>query len=302
MEILERLRGQANKDMNVEEAEDLLQRLRGAFVEGVEKLEECAVCFEPLEEESAVVLRTCKHIFCAPCLNNIRNSCCPMCRVSYTPDDMVQKAAVQKAVQNNKKKIVRVKQDIVGQSCKLNALFELIDQMKPDEKAVIFSQWTSLLNIVQGEMQLRGHTFTRIDGSMNPQERVDSMEKFDTVRCDSMRTPRFILCSLHACGTGINLERGNVCFMLDPWWNAAAENQAMNRIHRISSTRPVRVYRMVMADSLEQRMLGLQKAKEMLGKGIMERLSQAEKRKARITALRDLFELPENLEQDWEAY
>jgi hypothetical protein len=59
---------------------------------------------------------------------------------------------------------------------------------------------------------------------------------------------------------------------------------------------------MVMADSLEQRMLGVQKAKEMLGKGIMERLSQAEKRKARITALRDLFELPENLEQDWEAY
>lgn len=90
--------------------------------------------------------------------------------------------------------------------------------------------------------------------------------------------------------------------MLDPWWNVAAEKQAMDRIHRISSKKPVRCYRLVMDGTLEQRMLGLQDAKELLGKGAMERLSREEKRKARLTQLRDLFELPENMEQDWEDY
>jgi SNF2 family DNA or RNA helicase len=75
------------------------------------------------------------------------------------------------------------------------------------------------------EFRELGHAFTRIDGSMNPQERIDAMEAFETERCDTMAHPRFILCSLHACGTGINLTRGNVVFMLDPWWNVAAENQ-----------------------------------------------------------------------------
>ena len=137
---------------------------------------------------------------------------------------------------------------------------------------------------------------------MDAQARIDAMEAFDTQRCDSMRTPRFILCSLHACGVGVNLDRANVAFMLDPWWNAATENQAMDRIHRLSSTRPVCIYRLVMHDTLERRMLGLQNAKELLGKGTMERLSQAEKRKARLTQLCHLFELPENLEKDWFEY
>lgn len=214
---------------------------------------------------------------------------------------MISKAAAENAAKS-KAKASKVKRDGLGQSPKLKMLFDLMERMEPDEKGVIFSQWTCLLDIVQKEMEKLGHTFTRIDGSMNAQERIDAMEKFDTQKCDSMRTPRFVLCSLHACGVGINLERGNVAFMLDPWWNAACETQAANRIHRISSTRPVRIYRLLMADTLEHRMLGLQDAKELLGKGAMERLTREEARKARLTQLRDLFQLPESLEQDWVTY
>ena len=115
-----------------------------------------------------------------------------------------------------------------------------------------------------------------------------------------MRTPRFILCSLHACGTGINLTRGNVVFMLDCWWNVAAEQQAMDRVHRVGQTRPVRCIRFVMKDSLEERMIRLQNAKAALGKGSMERLKPEEKRRARLTALRDLFEVDEALERAWD--
>jgi hypothetical protein len=87
------------------------------------------------------------------------------------------------------------------------------------------SIYSSYLNIIQAELRLLGHTYTRIDGTMSADERIDAMEKFDSEGCDSMRTPRFILCSLHACGTGINLTRGNVVLMMDCWWNCAAEDQ-----------------------------------------------------------------------------
>jgi SNF2 family DNA or RNA helicase len=86
---------------------------------------------------------------------------------------------------------------------------------------------------------------------------------------------------------------------VDPWWNAAVEQQAMDRVYRIGQKRPVRVYRFVMKDSLEERMLNIQEAKLALGKGSMEKLSAEEKRQARMTALQDLFEAPDSLFQDW---
>ena len=93
--------------------------------------------------------------------------------------------------------------------------------MEPDEKGVIFSQWTSYLDILENEFIEEGYTYTRLDGTMSTDQRVANMEAFDSEGCDSQRTPRFILCSLMACGTGINLTRGNVVFLMDPWWNAA---------------------------------------------------------------------------------
>lgn len=86
--------------------------------------------------------------------------------------------------------------------------------------------------------------------------------------------------------------------MFDVWWNVAAENQAMDRVHRISQKREVRVYRLLMKDSLEEKMVALQDAKAMLGKGSLEKLQPEEKRKARLTALMDLFSITEE-EVDW---
>jgi SWI/SNF-related matrix-associated actin-dependent regulator of chromatin subfamily A3 len=153
-------------------------------------------------------------------------------------------------------------------------------------------------SLLYAEFVALGHTYTRIDGTMSMQERINAMEAFDSERCDSMRTPRFILCSLHACGTGINLTRGNVVFMMDCWWNVAAENQAMDRVHRIGQKRPVRAIRFLMNDSIEERMVALQDSKAALGKGSLEKLQPEEKRKARLTALRDLFQV-EDVEESW---
>ncbi|CAN0101972.1 unnamed protein product [Scytosiphon promiscuus] len=99
-----------------------------------------------------------------------------------------------------------------------------------------------------------------------------------------------MLASLMAAGTGINLTSANHCFIADPWWNASVESQAMDRVHRIGQTKPVRVVRMVSADSIEDRILEMQEAKQALGSGALRKLKPDEIRKARMTDLRTIFE------------
>ena len=176
-------------NLDPEEAEELLAKLQGTFEENA--LEECVVCLNEMEEESAIILRTCKHIFCQACLNQIRNHCCPLCRVSYTPDDMIKKD-VAKAATSGKKPPKSDKSNF-GRAPKVQAMLNAIEEMAPDEKGVIFSQWTSYLDIIEHELRSVGHTYTRIDGSMNMDERIEAMEAFDTERCDTVRYPRFIL-------------------------------------------------------------------------------------------------------------
>lgn len=91
---------------------------------------------------------------------------------------------------------------------------------------MIFSQFTSHLDIIGKTMKGAGHSFVRIDGSVCAANRISAISRFNSDDADS---PRFILCSLLASGTGINLTRANWCFMMDVWWNDAVESQAMDR-------------------------------------------------------------------------
>ena len=176
-----------------EEGSKLLDHLRGAFA--AVELVECAVCLNELEEQNAVILRKCKHIFCESCLQQIENQQCPLCRAAYSQDDMVKKECAEAASQRQK---VDANEAIRNhdRSPKVQALLDAIDEMQPDEKGVIFSQWTSMLNIVAAEFHALGIVFTRIDGSMNAQARVDAMRAFDMESSEEMEAPRFILCSL----------------------------------------------------------------------------------------------------------
>jgi DNA repair protein RAD5 len=229
-DCLERSANSGGSALDAAEGERLLDFLRGAFRKS--KIVECAVCLDEMEEDSAVILRTCRHIFCEGCLSAIENSLCPMCRAEYAPDDMITKAAARSASKPSPSASKR-SSGARPRSPKLQALIQLIDRMGPDEKGVIFSQWTRVLDVIEEAFLELGHTYEVISGKKSADERIDAMMKFDTDRCDSPATPRFMLCSLTACGTGINLTRGNVVFMMDTWWNQAAENQAMDRVHRI---------------------------------------------------------------------
>jgi SWI/SNF-related matrix-associated actin-dependent regulator of chromatin subfamily A3 len=165
-----------------------------------------------------------------------------------------------------------------------------------------FLQWTSFLDLIESKLHQSRISFARIDGSMSRQERDQAMVRFNTKGTKSIQEPRILLCSLKAACVGINLVRGNHVYLMDPFWNEATELQAMDRVHRHGQTRPVRVVRFVMNDSLEERMLNIQSAKSALGKASMEKLSKSEYNQARITCLRDLFQVKKGEEvMDWDA-
>jgi len=280
----------AVKKLSAEEGLALLEKLKGAFSQELDSLPECGICLMEMEESDGIVLKGCGHVFCRLCIAQVlvkSNKKCPYCRASFEEKDIVDMSQASSAAN---KKADEKSADILNFDTppKILALNQSIQGMKPDEKGVVFSQFTSHLDIIGEAMKEAGHTYVRIDGSVSAPKRIAAIKTFNSDNPDS---PRFILCSLLASGTGINLTRANWCFMMDVWWNEAVESQAMDRIHRISQTRKVNVLRFVMKDSIEERIIKVQERKSLQAKGALQKLKGDEKRKALIGDLRGLLEI-----------
>jgi SNF2 family DNA or RNA helicase len=130
----------------------------------------------------------------------------------------------------------------------------LADVVADDHRALVFSQWTSLLDLIEPHLRAAGISFVRLDGSTTDRGAV--VHAFQ-----DPQGPPVMLLSLKAGGTGLNLTAADHVFLVDPWWNPAVEDQAADRAHRIGQDRPVMVYRMVVRDSVEERILELQARK-----------------------------------------
>ena len=143
-------------------------------------------------------------------------------------------------------------------SSKLDLLLEELETAVAEgHKALVFSQWTSLLDRVEPALRSAGIPWTRLDGSTR--DRAGVIERFQ-----DEAGPPVLLISLQAGGTGLNLTAADHVFLLDPWWNPAVEDQAADRAHRIGQTRPVEIHRLVAADTVEERVLDLQRRKRSL--------------------------------------
>jgi superfamily II DNA or RNA helicase len=143
-------------------------------------------------------------------------------------------------------------------SSKIERLLEALEEAASDgHKALVFSQWTSLLDLVEPHLDAAKISFTRLDGSTQDRAAVVGAFQADA-------GPPVLLISLKAGGIGLNLTAADHVFLLDPWWNPAVEDQAADRAHRIGQDRPVMVYRMVSKDTVEERILALQEKKRAL--------------------------------------
>lgn len=278
-----------DKKLHHQEGLVLLNKLKGTFTQE-NQLPECDVCLLEMEEHDCKILRTCSHVFCDLCISRICQSysgTCLLCRKSFEKSDMIEKRVATTAISEEKVTLSdTVFDDNFSTAPKILALLEIIKGMEPDEKGVIFSQFTSFIDLIGVALNDAGHSFVRIDGSMTETKRIESVSRFNSKYGDS---PRYILCSLHAAGTGINLTRGNFAFMMDCWRMKAVENQAIDRIHRIGQDRKVTVIRFVMKNSIEERMMTLHEAKSIQAKGAMEMPQIDVKRKARLRDLKGLL-------------
>ncbi len=140
-------------------------------------------------------------------------------------------------------------------SAKVELLVEkLVDAGADGHKALVFSQWTSMLDLIEPHLEREGVAFVRLDGSTN--DRAAVVERFQTPL--EAGGPPVMLVSLKAGGTGLNLTAADHVFLVDPWWNPAVEDQAADRAHRIGQDKPVFVYRLVAQGTVEEGILALQ--------------------------------------------
>lgn len=174
---------------------------------------------------------------------------------------------------------------LVDELLKLQAQSEA----QPDEpryKSVVFSGWTSHLDLIAYALDEAGVIHTRLDGKMTRTARTAAMDRF---RDDPMVD--VILVSITAGGLGLNLTAGNNVYVMEPQYNPAAEAQAVDRVHRIGQKRPVRIIRYIMENSIEEKMLEIQDKKNKLANLSMNRGKQIDKAEAARQKLMDLRSL-----------
>ena len=151
------------------------------------------------------------------------------------------------------------------ESAKLRSVLDLIDELlRNRHKALVFSQFTGHLEKVREALDQRGIRYQYIDGAVSAQQRAERVAAFQGGGGD------LFLISLKAGGTGLNLTAADYVIHLDPWWNPAVEDQASDRAHRIGQSRPVTVYRLIVVDTIEERILDLHRHKRNLAADLLE--------------------------------
>lgn len=277
---------------------------------------------------SRPILTRCQHLFCFECYRNsvcpgwpnvspdIRRSC-SACQTGLCPSDAVEiKADVvadqipRKKTQKREKRQKGIPIENFHPSTKVRALLQdLVEfsRMNPYSanydsevqvidgqgnhldsgvvKTVVFSQWTTMLDKIEDALEVAGIRYDRLDGTMKRDDRTKAMDALKTdPGCE------VLLVSLKAGGVGLNLTAAQRVYLMDPYWNPAVENQAVDRIHRLGQTRPVTTVKLIIENSIEARLLEVQKKKTALANMTLgQNFSKSDLLARRLEELAQLF-------------
>jgi superfamily II DNA or RNA helicase len=150
------------------------------------------------------------------------------------------------------------------EAVKIDLLLNHITEKTGNHKILVFSQFVKMLELVEAELQRQNITYTYLDGKTSLKEREKRVNIFQ-----EKAEVRVFLVSLKAGGTGLNLTAADYVYLLDPWWNPATENQAIDRCYRMGQKKNVFAYRMICKDTVEEKIIQLQEAKKKLSKDII---------------------------------
>ncbi|KAH9616717.1 hypothetical protein KSS87_005918 [Heliosperma pusillum] len=242
---------------------------------------DCPICISPPTD---AVITCCAHIYCRSCiiktLKRTKPSC-PMCRHPLSESDLFTAPPSENSTTGTSSKL----------SSKVSVLLKLLSESKDKSgvaKSVVFSQFRKMLLLLEEPLNAAGFKTLRLDGTMSAKKRAQVIETFHTSESSS---PIVLLASLKASGTGINLTAASVVYLLEPWWNPATEEQAMDRVHRIGQKKDVKIVRIIAKDTIEERVLELQEKKRALARGALGRKGSKEKREINAQDLCNLISL-----------
>ncbi|TDL28160.1 hypothetical protein BD410DRAFT_870386 [Rickenella mellea] len=284
--LMESFSNGADHASNENYAQGILQGL------GSQAEEECPICFDVMD--CPMLIPGCMHRCCKDCILAFLLSCqeksepghCPVCRHSPVMQSDLIEVVKQKYLADESSPTgisstlnpgIVLRRNDFNSSTKLNALVDNLRRLRDQDpcfRVVIFSQFTSFLDLIEVILQRENLPWLRFDGSMDVKKKHSAIEQFNS----PSREPKILILSLKAGGVGLNLTTANHVFMMDCWWNAAIENQAIDRVHRIGQEKTVYVKHLIasfklfthklsyrcrgqVSDTIEGRILQIQKRK-----------------------------------------
>ncbi|ORZ12900.1 SNF2 family N-terminal domain-domain-containing protein [Lobosporangium transversale] len=273
----------------------LLKDIRRRLIErGLDAIE-CPICMDVGEE--SVILSGCGHIYCRACItahlsrHDEEERRCPECRRLAPIENLISVADFNarfnptpvaeaedpkgkgKASDDESSRHpdilppIPVPEELETwiSSSKTDKMIEIVRSVQAKgEKIIVFSQFTSLLTLMERPLRDEGIKFLRYDGAMRPEQRNEAI-----IRMTNDPTIPLMLISLKCGSLGLNLTIANHVVIMDPWWNPALENQAIDRVHRIGQTKEVFVHRLCIPETVEDRILALQAKKQALADGAL---------------------------------
>ncbi|XP_030574526.1 helicase-like transcription factor isoform X2 [Archocentrus centrarchus] len=237
--------------------ERLIEKLRLVLASGSD--EECSVCLNSVQ---LPVITHCAHVYCRPCIAQVISTSgeemarCPLCRGDIKTSELVEFPQEEMEEDNS------TNSERWRTSSKVQALMGNLLRLRCEDssiKCLVVSQFTRFLTILETPLREHGFSFVRLDGTMNQKKRTHVIQEFQSSATGS---PAIMLLSLKAGGVGLNLTAASHVFLMDPAWNPATEEQCIDRCHRLGQKRKVVVTKFIVKDSVEEKMVKIQRKKQ----------------------------------------
>lgn len=235
---------------------------------------ECPLCLEVIKRTDGVLSTLCGHAYCRGCVQEYLrgpsgNHGCPTCGKGLNDPALVSFAGffearvpeldLDAAFGEPEVPVDMSKLPEVPSSAKLDRCLAILDEIRdkaPEEKTIVFSEWRRVPPLLAAPLKKRGIKWVQINGDMNSKARNDAVNTF-FARTDTT----VLLLSLKCGNLGLNLTCANHAILLEPWWNPMVEAQAIGRIQRMGQSRQVLVHKLTVANTVEDRILELQRTK-----------------------------------------
>lgn len=229
------------------------ETLRTAAVQRIEEQDQCSICLCSFERP---VVTECQHVFCGTCMEEflkcLRGNTCPLCRSPVTKHTIYTMLQERGGANEDGDGVDSTP------TCKIDKLKQILREADPDDKFILFTQFTETIHNVQESLKDIHMTCESIVGSSTRSRRTKILESFQRREGGS----RVLIMSVRSGAVGVNLTRANRIIFMEPFMNPDAEQQAIGRAYRMGQERPVIVHRLVTKGTIEERIVNRFTARE----------------------------------------